>query len=91
MVMGRSDIPTHDIPKVFGQQPVDLMVGVVCADTVVAVSKEVGFVSVVACECQPIQQNKRVLDVYIVYWRYESNKKDLWVRTCTLSLSYFMR
>lgn len=75
MMMGRSDIPTHNIPKVLGKQPVDLMVSVVCADTVVAVGKEVRFVAVVACECQPIQQHKRVLDVYIVYWRYDSNNK----------------
>ena len=75
MVMSRSNKPTHDIPKVLGKQPVDLMVGVVCTDTVVAVGKEVGLVTVVACECQSIQQHKRVLDVYVVYWRYDSNKE----------------
>lgn len=69
VVMGRSDKSTHDIPKILGKQPVDLVVGVVCTDTVVTVCEEMGLVAMVACKRQPVHQHKCILHMHIVYLR----------------------
>jgi hypothetical protein len=61
------DITAHDIPQVINQQVVDLMVGVVTPDRMVAVRKVMGLVAMVASKGKTIHQHKRILYMDIIY------------------------
>lgn len=50
VMMCRWHIAPHGLPQILSQDPVNLVVSIVVLDTVITVRKEVGLVSMIACE-----------------------------------------
>jgi len=65
-MMDWSDKASHGGPHGFGKQPVDLMVGIVAADAVVAVREKVRLVAMVGREREAVQQHIRVLYMDVI-------------------------
>jgi len=67
MVMSRCNIAAHSFPHIFGQQPVDFVVGVMGPDAMITIRKVVRLVTVVAGQCESIHQHQRVLNMHVIY------------------------